>query len=242
MRRCTHGFTLIELLVVIAIIAVLAALAFSGAQSWLVSADKGKSTANLRAIVAAMNSDAGDNNGWITLHGGGWNWDFYNSYLVRKYQLPKKMFSAPSIKPQHDARWEKDEGNLFSACGYGVRFLKGWEGHWNALRSPGGAVNSPGAMWGLKYAHPILLNPYAITNPSKFWILGENLDADQGFQKIYMSGDPGDQWEGRFHLRYGGSALAAFLDGHVELCNRERLKEMGVKKVINEKGVEETLK
>lgn len=233
------GFTLIEVLVVIGIVIVLAALVLPVLRASILAADRATSTANLRTIVIAMNSDASDNSGWITLRGPGWHWDFYNSYLHEKYQMPKDTFSAPSIEPKHDARWEKDEANLFSAYGYGIRFLKGWDGYWNALRSPVRTISGPGEMW---VTYPILANPAAIPDPARFWILGDSLDAAQGFQEIYMSGDPGDQWEGRFHLRHKGGALAAFLDGHVELCNRERLKKMGIKKVINEKGVEETLK
>lgn len=204
------AFTLTELLVVISILSLLMALLAPALKK---AREKGKQVmcmSNLRQIILATTAYADENGGKITSQ----FWDgatakYWSRILFeQKYMTSRKVFVCPSYYP-----YTADSNYIYS---YGMRMLN--NGVAPSIR---------------KYyeAYPVdtrILRISHIASPADFILFGDS---------IYLGGATPCQWHTFYnlegdafgglcwiHLRHSNMANIAFVDGHIEACDENRIK------------------
>lgn len=212
------GFTLVELLLVVAMTAVLAVILLPALSQARENGDK-ICMNNLKQLGLAIKMYAEDYDGvWLHRCSQDDNRLWSDSLYRQGYAENRNTFVCPSFHPY---RWTG------IAETYGV----------NVATIPGMGVSTTAALppdnIGV-YIYEILpddtrrhyVNFYEAKFPSRNILLADTARyTENPPRQDWMLGE---RWENtRIHLRHTNTANILFLDGHVEACNFDRLKELG---------------
>jgi prepilin-type N-terminal cleavage/methylation domain-containing protein/prepilin-type processing-associated H-X9-DG protein len=194
------GFTLIELLVVVAIIAILAGMLLPAVARARQRAQAIKCVSNLRQITLATMTYAYDNRGSIPIDAPLEKGVTWASMLATNGNVrPFELFVCPSYKPYRFTNWFKT---------YGVRLDP-------PVRYTRGAFKE-------------FLQIDSVERPGDYLHVADTTSRGRGgigSEQYYYFRAEGEK---EVHARHGRNANGAFLDGHVEGCNRNRLESLGI--------------
>ena len=219
--RAPRAFTLIELLVVIVIIAILAALLLPAFRTARVQSLAIRSSANLRQLVAANITYAGDQ-GFYAPADDKWNkrrWHgartaaaapfdptlgFLADYLGKSREIVRDPLFTQMLSGQQS--FENGTGGY----GYNAAYIGG---------RPGGAWNGDGTR--------VSARPAQVLHPANTIMFGTSAlaraDGVQEYAAVeppfwdYGTGPSGDRPSPSLHFRFAGKAIVGWCDGHVSM-------------------------
>lgn len=209
------AFTLIELLVVISIIAILAALLFPATAAVRKNADRTASMSNLRQLAAGCMSYARENDGAIPGEGEGypsWISSTLPAYSSAWYNVVPRMAGSLGL-----ADFVKRQADFYSTKN--LTFVR-------AAKYPATKTKAP--LFAVSMCSK-LHDSSLVANDATVKLQGFQSPASTVlFQESGVTGEtplPGQSaydgqsksYASRTAARYGGSALMAMADGHVEM-------------------------
>jgi prepilin-type N-terminal cleavage/methylation domain-containing protein len=230
-RNISRGFTLIELLISVAIIVILASLSFVGYQKIIESSKRGKEIHAGRVLLAGFHAYSADNGGKIikamdpnpgrVLDNRGkpvmshaarrWPWRLAPYF---DYNIDMLMVNNKEAAPLDD--------NMFSYlvtvfCTFGMNgtFVGGKYG---TSVSPDHPRNSRGAFCVTSITQPV--------KPSNLIVFASSKMNGAPHPGSFDVSGPGIPAVGEVDYKYGEKAVVAYFDGHIELNDKEQLKDM----------------
>lgn len=248
-----YGFTLIELLVVIAIIAVLATLGIVVAGRAAQTGQLAREVSAGRNLMAAYLAYAADNNGELMPgytadpgtvrddRGGEVHYPASGRYPWRLANFLKTSPRGTLIVNQQAKLTENKAHNyyvyvvsLLPTLGMNTVFVGGNET--GALAPTPGNFGRLGAFCLTRLSQAVRASQQIVFCSAHFQ--SDPGDGQYGFHMVEPPYTNTRKWSGQYdesappsqhgyvHLRYGGKAVAAMLDGHVELLDYEQLQDM----------------
>ena len=199
-NQSKRAFTLIELLVVVAVIGILASLLLPALGNAKGKAQGTRCLNNLKQIGLATLMYANDHRGVIQVDAPLSPKTTWAGILATNQNLrPFDVFVCPSYAPRRFTNWFKT---------YGVR------------------QDIPAEYAGGDFAE--LLKTDGIRKPTEYLHVADTTSRGrQGIgseQFYYFRADSEKEVHGRHNLRANG----LFIDGHIEVCNRQRLENVGI--------------
>jgi len=198
------AFTLIELLVVIAIITLLAAILLPALQKAKDTAYSIQCKSNLKQCGTLLIAYAGEHNGWIQ---AGYQW----LNCVMNVPEGQNAWNLPSTKFLK-AAWCPHPGYRHSSS-WSPPGTYGIQSYCDLFPNNTGNVNN--------YAYLRILSPYYVSSNCVLLADTYSPNYDEQYAIFNKSGDYGNL----LCIRHPGvTANIVFADGHVEACNKARLK------------------
>lgn len=199
------GFTLIELLTVIAIIGILAAILIPVVGAVRERAKTAKCTSNIRECGLALQLFAANDDYILATFGAGngggrWGGQLYEAGILSD---PEILYcpSADNGLPEH---------NMFEGAwdwrGYGLNMF---DTRYGSMRRIFGGPQQ----W--------TVNLNAVEEPTRYILLADTVD-DRGYSRFRLEARSAPA-NGAIHLIHSNRANVAFLDGHVETADIQRL-------------------
>ncbi len=217
----SRGLTVMETLVAVALLGVLAALLFPLAGQLRERGRETQCLHNLRTIggllTTAILEKGGSLDAWYSGTKGG---EFWNTLLIRDGYLTHgalEKLACPSI-PYADA-----DGGI-SGRHYGI-YMPDTANHLIDYRTESGALQ------GRAYR----IDPRRVALPGSTIFMGDSVSSSGDPVIRIFRTDSGSFASGAFHARHGGRVNLFFYDGHAESAAALRLRELGVRRVFDER-------
>jgi prepilin-type processing-associated H-X9-DG protein len=208
-HRNLQALTLVEVMVTVGIVAILASLLIPVGKSAVESSRATRCQGNLRAIGAALQAFAADNNGQIPMRR-----DNRRSPSTWAEILAVDQFLPASLSGVSPARYCPSE---IPVSPHDSRALKGPT---NSIYSYGMRRWAPPGMSLMDgEADSRLYHLASIQQPSKFFLVTDSYFTQDKTQGYFVDGFGGNTFW-RVHLRHKNRANTLFADGHVEALDR----------------------
>ncbi len=207
----SKAFTLIELLTVIAIIGILAAILIPVVGRVRDGARQAKCVSNIREAARGIVMLAEMEEFRLVTHGEGNSNELWPNQL-----MDANLLESPEVLycPSQDTGLVL-EGFVDAAWNWRTYGFNMFDKTYGQMMQTFG---QPGRRWGINFNK--------VEDPSSYILLADSIDSrDLPRFRIDSASAGGD---GSIHLRHNSRAVVAFLDGHAEACDPERLGILGM--------------